>query len=151
MGYRRKAREHVLQALFYMDMRQNISEEALALYKQTYPLGKKIRPFFDILVSGVMNNQVTIDSAIQAYSQHWKLHRMGCVDRNLLRMAVFELLFCNDIPPRVTINEAVDLGKKFGTDESGAFINGIIDSIRDAYEKGHLPLTDDAVAASQKV
>ena len=64
---------------------------------------------------------------------------MTCVDRNVLRVAVFEMLFCPDIPPKVSINEAIDVGKKFGTEESGAFINGIIDSIRIAIEKGEIP------------
>ena len=63
---------------------------------------------------------------------------MTCVDRNVLRVAVFEMLFCPDIPPKVSINEAIDVGKKFGTEESGAFINGIIDSIRIAIEKGEI-------------
>ena len=73
-----------------------------------------------------------IDTLIERFSKNWKIHRMSCVDRNVMRIAVYELLYCEDIPPKVSINEAVDVGKKFGTEESGAFINGIMDSIRDA-------------------
>jgi len=65
---------------------------------------------------------------------------MSCVDRNIMRVAVFEMLFCHDIPPKVSINEAIDVGKKFGTEESGAFINGIIDSIRIAIEEGEIQI-----------
>jgi len=67
---------------------------------------------------------------IERVSSNWKLSRMSCVDRNILRVAVYELLYCQDIPSKVSINEAIDVGKKFGTDDSGAFINGILDSIR---------------------
>jgi N utilization substance protein B len=76
-----------------------------------------------------------IDAIIERFSANWKLSRMSCVDRNVMRIAVYELLCCHDIPSKVSINEAIDVGKKFGTDESGAFINGILDSIRIALEK----------------
>ena len=69
---------------------------------------------------------------------------MSCVDRNVMRIAVFEMLFCADIPPKVSINEAIDIGKKFGTEDSGAFINGIVDSIRIAIEKGEVQ-TDSSI------
>jgi N utilization substance protein B len=87
------------------------------------------QPYFHRLVDGVQENRKTIDSVIEQFSSNWKLSRMSCVDRNVLRIAAFELLFCADIPPKVSINEAIDVGKRFGTDESGAFINGILDSI----------------------
>ena len=73
---------------------------------------------------------------------------MSCVDRNIMRVAVFEMLFCHDIPPKVSINEAIDVGKKFGTEESGAFINGIIDSIRIAIEEGEIPIEQPVDAAT---
>ncbi len=87
------------------------------------------------LVNGVINSRDKLDAVIERFSKNWKISRMSCVDRNVMRVAVFELTSCDDIPPKVTINEAVDIGKKFGTEESGAFINGIMDSIRDALEK----------------
>jgi N utilization substance protein B len=80
-----------------------------------------------------------IDPLIEKHSRHWKLDRMSCVDRNIMRLAVFEILCCEDIPPKVSINESIDIAKKYGTEDSGAFINGIIDSIRIAFENGEIP------------
>ena len=77
------------------------------------------------------------------FSSNWKMHRMSGVDRNMLRLAVYEALFCDDIPVKVSINEAIDIGKKFGSRESGAFINGILDSIRMALDKGELKKGED--------
>ena len=79
-----------------------------------------------------------IDDVVERYSSNWKVRRMACVDRNVLRLAVFELLYCEDIPTKVSINEAIDIAKKFGASESGSFINGILDSIRTALEKDEL-------------
>jgi N utilization substance protein B len=134
MGYRRKARELAMQALFYMDMRKNISTEAFDFYCLHFPPSKKVQPFFFMLVNGVIRLGSEIDAIIERYSSNWKISRMSCVDRNVMRIAVFELLYCQDIPPKVSINEAIDVGKKFGTEESGAFINGILDSVRIAME-----------------
>ena len=95
----------------------------------------KSRPFFLKLVKGVLASKDELDALIEKFSRNWKISRMSCVDRNVMRVAVYELLYCEDIPPKVSINEAVDVGKKYGTEESGAFINGILDSIRMALEK----------------
>ena len=130
MGIRRKARELALQALFCMDMTGNASEEMLERFSEHFPPSAKSRPFFLSLVKGVRDAQVDIDQLIERYSHNWRLRRMSCGDRNILRIAVYEFLFCEDIPFKVSINEAIDIGKKFGTEESGAFINGILDSIR---------------------
>jgi N utilization substance protein B len=96
---------------------------------------KNAVPFLLELVNGVIDYRSKIDYIIERFSSNWKIGRMSCVDRNIIRLAVYELLFCNDIPSKVSINEAIDVGKKFGTEESGAFINGILDSIRIAMEK----------------
>ena len=125
-----------MQALFYMDMRQKSSPEMLALYCQCFAPSQKALPFFTELVSGVMQYKTQIDAIIERFSNNWKLSRMSCVDRNIMRIAVYEMLFCRDIPSKVSINEAIDVGKKFGTEDSGAFINGILDSIRVALDKG---------------
>lgn len=117
-----------------MDMRQNISLEALKLYCECFPPHEKSREFFLELVKGVMQNLVQIDPIIERFSSNWKISRMSCVDRNIMRCAVYEMLFCDNIPLKVSINEAIDIGKKFGTEESGAFINGIIDSVHIALE-----------------
>ena len=119
-----------MQALFYMDMSNAFSEKNLQDYCHCFPPGKRVFPFFEHLVNGVLQNREDIDRVVERYSSNWKMRRMACVDRNVLRIAVFELLFCADIPPKVSINEAIDVGKRFGTEESGAFINGILDSIR---------------------
>ena len=135
MGTRRQARELAMQALFYMDMQKDASEEMLARFCGCFCPSKKSRPFLKKLVNGVLGTKGQIDALVERFSQNWKIDRMSSVDRNVMRIAVYELLYCDDIPPKVSINEAVDIGKKFGTQESGAFINGIMDSIRGTLEK----------------
>ena len=129
-GSRRKAREAALQALFLIEMNpQNPFERSLEVFLENFPIKGGSRPFFLRLVQGVWEHKAEIDQLIQGHSENWRLERMSRVDCNILRMAVFELIYCPDIPPRAAINEAIDLGKHFGTEESGAFINGILDSI----------------------
>jgi N utilization substance protein B len=128
-----------MQALFYMDTQQNGSPRMLERFCENFSLPQKVRPFFLQLVNGVLAAQPQIDILIERYSKNWKVQRMSCVDRNVMRVAVFEMLFCPDIPPKVSINEAIDVAKKFGTGESGAFINGIADRIRIAIEKREVP------------
>jgi len=82
------------------------------------------------IVLGVMEHQREIDRLIEERSEHWRLDRMTIVDRNILRIAIFELLYCSEVPPKVTLNEAIDLGKRYGSEESGNFINGILDRIQ---------------------
>ncbi len=138
MKLRRKSREMALQALFYMDSRRNLSMEALTLYRRCFPPSQKTEPFFDELSKGVMQRREQIDRAIERFSSNWKINRMSCVDRNIMRIAVYEMLFIQDIPFKVSINEAIEIGKKYGTEESGAFINGILDSIHLALEQGKI-------------
>jgi N utilization substance protein B len=135
MGTRRQAREIAMQALFYMGMRSNISVEMLEHFCGNFCPSKKTQPFFLKLVNGVLGAKDELDTLIERFSKNWDINRMSGVDRNVMRIAVFELLYCDDIPPKVSINEAVDVGKKFGSEESGAFINGIMDSIREELEK----------------
>jgi N utilization substance protein B len=138
MGNRRKSRELAMQALFYMDMSQNDSNEILKNFCSNFTPPRKMLPFFLKLVNGVIQGKGEIDSILERFSDNWKLSRMSCVDRNTMRVAVYELLYCHDIPYKVSINEAIDVGKKFGTKESGAFINGILDSIRIALENNEI-------------
>lgn len=126
-----------MQALFFMDTR-GPSKERLRLFCRCQPPSKSTYPFFIKLVEGVLGNLTRLDRTIEGFSSNWKISRMSCVDRNILRIGVFELLLCDDIPHKVTINEAIDIGKKYGTDESGAFINGILDSVRLALDKGDI-------------
>jgi N utilization substance protein B len=135
MGTRRQARELAMQALFYMDMQKDASEEMLEDFCGCFCPSKKSRPFLIKLVTGVLGTKGRIDALVERFSQNWQISRMSCVDRNVMRIAVYEMLYCDDIPPKVSINEAIDIGKKFGTEESGAFINGIMDSIRGSLEK----------------
>ena len=144
MGNRRKSRELAMQALFYMDMNPNGSKDtALERFCTNFTPSKKARPFFLKLVTGVIQTKSELDSIIENFSDHWKIGRMACVDRNIIRIAVYELMYCRDIPSKVSINEAVDIGKRFGTEESGAFINGILDSIRLALEKNNIKVSLD--------
>jgi len=129
MGYRRKSRELAMQALFYMDMAKCYSDENLQLFCQVHQPLEKTRPFFLKLVQGVNYTRTSIDTVIAKYSDNWTMSRMSGVDRNVMRIAVFEMAFCPDIPTKVSINEAIDIGKAYGYEESGAFINGILDSI----------------------
>lgn len=130
IGTRRKSREKAMQALFSMDLSNCLSVEYLDFYCETFTPTPVAYPFFAELMQGVIRHMETIDAAVERFSSNWKLSRMAGVDRNILRIAVYEILYCNDIPTKVSINEAIDIGKKFGTKESGAFINGILDSIR---------------------
>ena len=139
MGTRRVSREQALQALFYMDMHRDPVDDPVGKFCSCFSQDQPAEPFFHRLVDGVRANRSTIDTVIERFSNNWKLSRMSCVDRNVLRIAVFELLFCDNIPPKVSINEAIDVGKRFGTEESGAFINGILDGIRLALDNDQLP------------
>lgn len=127
---RTRSRECALQALFYMDMRQDMSWEPVEFYCKIFPLSNTALPFFLELMKGIIPLIPRIDKIVEQFSENWKISRMSCVDRNAMRIAVYEMLFCEDIPEKVSINEAINLGKKYGSDESGAFINGVLDSIR---------------------
>lgn len=140
MGNRRKSRELAIQALFFMDMNDRFAEEKLSLFCENFLPSSQLRPFFLNLVRGVSSARAEIDTLIERFSNNWKISRMSGVDRNIMRVAVFEMLCCQDIPCKVSINEAIDLGKKFGTEESGAFVNGILDSIRLAMETEDLSI-----------
>jgi len=140
MGIRRRSRELAMQALFYMDINNNSSQEMIERFCENFSHPPKTRAFFLKLVNGVIAARPEIDALIERFSKNWQISRMSFVDRNVIRIAVYEMLFCPDIPSKVTINEAVDVGKKFGSEESGAFINGIIDSIRIAIEKKEISI-----------
>ncbi|MDJ0830036.1 MAG: transcription antitermination factor NusB [Desulfobacterales bacterium] len=150
MGYRRKARELAMQALYYMDMRHNCSNHMLDNYCHSFMSEDRNIPFFGELVRGVMARRNEIDQVIERFSNNWKINRMPCVDRNIIRIAVYELLNCNDIPPKVSINEAIDIGKKYGTKDSGAFINGILDSVHLALENNEIQIHQNVIFESEE-
>lgn len=129
MGKRRKARETALQALFQVDFHGPDYRESLDIFWKQQSLPSDSMEFANALVQGVISNMEDIDALIEAHSDHWKISRMSRVDRNILRLATRELTSFEEIPFKVTIDEAIELAKKFGTGESGAFINGILDHI----------------------
>ncbi len=132
-----------MQALFYMDKCHDNSEETLTNFRDNFDPPEDVLPFFHRLIRGVISSGAEIDAIIEQFSSNWKISRMSCVDRNIMRIAVYELLWCHDIPSKVSINEAIDIGKKYGTDESGPFINGILDSIRNAVENEVIKVKTD--------
>jgi transcription antitermination protein NusB len=130
MGQRRLSREIALQVLYQIDMTGVSPTDALPLFYDHFDAPASVRPFTEQLVFGVCTNREEIDRRIASASEHWRLERMPVVDRNVLRIAVFEIVYCPDIPPKVSINEAVELAKTYGTGDSGSFINGILDNVR---------------------
>lgn len=129
MHQRRKAREVALQVLYELDILDIGVKEAIDLFWQNFDAPKEARAFSSQLIEGTWENRREIDGLISASSENWSISRMSRVDKSILRMAVYELLHCPDIPPKVTLNEAIDLGKLYGSENSGAFINGILDDL----------------------
>lgn len=128
MGVLRKAREMALQVLYAMDLTGQWDEDVSEhLYeKDRWPLSAS---HAHTILAGVLERKEPIDAAIGGHADHWSVSRMNLIDRNLLRIAVYELLFCEEIPPKVSINEAIELGKLYGTRETKRFLNGILDRI----------------------
>ena len=130
-GKRRIARELAVQFLYQYDLSGGSLEEALPLFWETQSeVSEDGRKFTEELVQGVVEHRVAIDERIAKYTDNWDLPRIAAVDRNILRLAMYEMMFRDDIPPVVSINEAVDIAKKFSTRESGAFVNGILDRLK---------------------
>jgi transcription antitermination protein NusB len=162
MGQRRRSREMALQVLYQLDLTGITPEEGMGLYfdhlsgdkgrdedapENDLPSAEdspsawsqevliEARPFAELLISGVSHHRDEIDRWLVSASEHWRLDRMSTVDRNILRIAIYEMLYCQDIPPKVSINEAIDLGKRFSGQDSGPFINGVLDQILAAMGK----------------
>ena len=130
MRRRRKSREFALQALYQLNITKQDVSALLAQFQEHFLPGGEADEFLKRLVLGVLKHREELDRLIERYSENWRLDRIDVIDRNILRMALFELLYCEDIPPKVTINEAIDLGKRYGSEDSGSFINGILDRIQ---------------------
>jgi len=135
---RRRAREIALKVLFQIDLVNADPKEAL-----TYILSKGFdgESNFDVdfakrLITGVLEKQNEIDKIIKDTSRYWDLERMACVDRNIMRVALYELFYEKDIPPNVAVNEAVELAKKYGGGDSGRFVNGILGKVVEDIKKG---------------
>ena len=129
MGKRRQARALTVQVLFHMEFSPGDPYESFRLISESFDSAPEILNFSRQLVLGIWENREELDKLITQSSRNWRLERMSYADRNIIRLGVFEMLYMDDIPPKVSIDEAVELGKKFGTEESGAFINGILDNI----------------------
>jgi N utilization substance protein B len=132
---RRKGREIALQILYQCDWNtiedidKAITEYASGLTSEAIPENNPALEFGRTRVEGVLTHKAEIDSILKSNAKRWRLERMASVDRNILRMGTFELCYCPDIPPRVAINEALELAKKFCSGESSAFVNGILDAV----------------------
>ena len=126
---RRQSREIALQILFQVEYAPQISfEQLLALFEEKKDLS--IIKYADQIVHGVQAQKLKIDQKIQEASRHWKIERMGGVDRNILRMAVFEMFFAPElIEPKIAINEAIEIAKIYGSQESASFVNGLLDQV----------------------
>ncbi len=135
MNLRRKAREYALQILFQYDLANGNMSEIVENFWKEKKANNKIVSFCSQLVNGTIENINEIDKCISHHSMNWKLERMSTVDRNVLRIATYELLFLKEVPPPVVINEAIEVAKKFGTEDSAKFINGILDAIRRSLEE----------------
>jgi transcription antitermination protein NusB len=162
MGQRRRSREVALQVLYQLDVTGVSPQEGVSLYFDHFagdkepdekadendvpqpdeapkPWSQEImavaRPFAELLINGVSIHRDEIDRWIVSASENWRVDRMSVVDRNILRIAIYEMLYCEDIPPKVSINEAIDLGKRFSGQDSGPFINGVLDQILAAMGK----------------
>lgn len=138
MRKRTKAREYVLQMLYQADITQDNWQEVLENFcagSDRQDLSGELKDFSAQLLGGVVDHLQEIDKKISKYAANWQLERMAFVDRNIMRLGCFELLFRADIPPKVAINEAVELAKKYSGLESGKFVNAILDQIKIEKEK----------------
>ncbi len=129
MKKRTRARELTLQFLYQLDLRGDELYAEAGAWLRTEERDAETLRFATRLVEGVWDNWDEIERTVQAVAQNWNIARMAVIDRNVLRLGTFELLHCPDIPPKVAVNEAIELGKRYSTANSGAFINGILDKI----------------------
>ena len=132
MRKRTKARELALKFLYQIDITKEDSSTVLSHFWQEHRAVKPVKEFTTQIIQGALANLSQIDSLISKYAQNWQLKRMAVIDRNILRLACCELLFLEEIPSKVSINEAVELAKKYGDLESSKFVNGILDKIHKA-------------------
>jgi transcription antitermination factor NusB len=130
---RTRSRELALQFLYMLDLRgQDFLKEAEGFLRGE-ERDASTREFALHLIRGTAERLASIDQVIREIAQNWDIERMAVIDRNVLRMATYELVHCPDIPPKVSINEAIELGKRYSTQNSGGFINGVLDRVKDRY------------------
>lgn len=149
MGVRRRARECALQMLFQYDIAQTPLPELLKTYwEELNEAPEDVQEFATLLVSGVLAHFEEIDQLIRRRTEHWRISRMAVVDRNLLRLAVYEFLFEPETPKTVVINEALEIARRFSTYEATQFINGILDAIKRDLEETPQPQSLDSQSSS---
>jgi N utilization substance protein B len=131
MGVRRESRELAVQMLYALDSNPSVGlREMMRMFREEQPeVSDRLREFAEGLVQGVQEQREVIDAAIKARSKNWSLTRMPRVDLNIMRVAAYELMFRADIPKKVSINEAIEIARRFGDKDSPAFVNGILDEI----------------------
>ena len=129
MGTRRKSRELALQVLFQGELAEQKDLLDFEEFCAHFQVNKKAIPYAKKLLSGVLEKGEVVNQLISKYAENWRLERMSVIDRNILRLAVFEMHFQDDVPATVAINEAVEIAKRYSTDDSGPFINGILDAM----------------------
>lgn len=132
MGIRRKGRELALQALYQAGMTGDASPQAIEFFLKHFEGSGKAKDFARRLVLGVIHHRKEIDRLIEQSAENWKINRMAKVDLTILRMATYELLFCPDIPMNVSMDEAIEIGKRYGSEDSATFINGVLDQVAQA-------------------
>jgi transcription antitermination protein NusB len=130
LGKRRKSREFALQTLYQWNVTKRDVRQILDQLRAHFSPEDEKDDFAEQIVLGVLEHCSDLDQVIEQCSEHWRLDRMSLIDRNILRIATFELLYCTETPYKVVLNEAIDLGKRFGSDDSGSFINGILDRVQ---------------------
>lgn len=132
---RRNAREFALQLLFQYDFTRKSSGDLIKEFWTDKQVEKDVQTFADDLFRGTVENMEAIDEILKGTAEHWVLQRMATVDRNILRAACYEILYRKDIPPVVTINESIEIAKKYSSAEAASFINGLLDRIARKYAK----------------
>lgn len=143
MGSRRKARELAMQFLYGFEINRIDLAQALESFWSINPVKDESRGFSERLIRGTIDKGEKIDELIVQHTINWNLDRIAIIDKSILRLATYELLFCDDIPPIVSINEAVDIAKKFSTPDSGKFVNGILDKLRKVICKDESKQSED--------
>lgn len=138
MRRRSKARQYALQMLYCIDITGEPYSQVMNKFYQEKNLNPSVKNFSSELVKGTSENLTEIDSILSNHSENWDIERMSVVDRNILRMAIYELVYKKDTPPLVVIDEAIELSNRFSNPESGRFINGVLDSIMNTYRKDEL-------------
>ena len=134
---RRKARELALRMLYQVETAGDDADRALTKYCSLFPYQQDIVDYAQLLLTVIRRHQEKIDEFIRQACEHWRIDRIAYVDKNVLRIGIFEMIFSDDVPPKVAIDEAIEMGKKYGSEDSREFINGVLDRIlKDFYMDG---------------